>query len=91
MPRFSRHAFLALVILAGSVVVFGGAAWAQSKFCPTTSTVTSSGGSVTFNIQQISGNCTNPRASGRVFRGRTGVTGGRRPGGFVNRPGDLDG
>ena len=66
MSKFLRSASLALVALAGSVVVSGGSAWAQSKFCPTTSTGTNPGdGQFTVpQIQQISGNCTNPSLAG---------------------------
>ena len=37
---FLRTASMAVVVLAGSVVMSGGSALAQSKFCPTTSTGT---------------------------------------------------
>ncbi len=65
MPKKIGSASLALVVVAGSVVVFGGSAWAQSKFCPTTSTGISNGQQFTVNqIQQISGKCTNPSLAG---------------------------
>jgi Autotransporter beta-domain len=62
-----RSAFVALVAFMGSVIVSGESAEAQSRFCPTTSTGINpeNGQPFTVNqIQQISGNCTNPSQAG---------------------------
>jgi len=75
MSKFLRSASLALVVLAGSGVMSGGSARAQSKFCPTTSTGINPNNNAPFSvneIQEISGNCTNPYLAGAVAGGAVG-------------------
>ena len=84
---------MAVVVLAGSVVMSGGSALAQSKFCSTTSTGINPSNGQPFPvdlIQQISGNCTNPSQDRRFFGGCIGVAGDRRSGRFVNDRRDHD-
>src|SRR5208337_3171892 len=63
MPKFWSGASLALGRLRGFRGRVRGAAWAQSKFCPSTSTGPN-GQFTVGQIQQISGNCTNPSLAG---------------------------
>ena len=51
---FLRTASLAVAVFAGSVVMSGGSALAQSKFCPTASTGTNPSTNKQFVVGQFS-------------------------------------